>query len=223
MKILVVEDNESLLKGITYRLQDDGHSVEAISDGGLADDFLKRESLDLAVLDINLPNVSGLELVRNMRLRGGEIPVIMLTARSATEDRVQGLDAGADDYLVKPFEMDELSARVRALGRRRSHIASAHLYVGDLRFDGTSQRLESPDGVLELPKRELDLFLALLEAKGAPLSKDRILDRLYGVGSATDDSVIEVYVSRLRKRIAPYRVKIQMSRGIGYSLREEGA
>jgi len=221
MRIVVVEDNESLLKGITYRLEDDGHSVEAIEDGGLADAILRQEQFDLVVLDINLPTLSGLEIVRNMRGRGDERPVILLTARTATADRVSGLDAGADDYLVKPFEMDELSARVRALGRRPAQLAARVLYIGDLKYDLADNSLSSPSGLLELPKRELDLFVALLEAKGAAVSKSRLLDRLYGVGSETDESVIEVYVSRLRKRLQPFQVKIQMYRGIGYSLKEE--
>ena len=118
MRIIVVEDNESLRKGLCYRLEDEGYTVDAMEDGLVADEFLRSEGGDLVVLDINLPGQSGLDVLRAMRRRNDPRPVILLTARNETEDRVTGLDAGADDYLVKPFAMDELVARVRALGRR---------------------------------------------------------------------------------------------------------
>ncbi|KNG93251.1 response regulator transcription factor [Pseudaestuariivita atlantica] len=218
MRITVVEDNTSLRKGIAYRLEDDGHSVDALADGDAADQFLRQEASDLVILDINLPGQSGLDILRRMRGRDDPRPVILLTARAATEDRVAGLDLGADDYLVKPFAMDELAARVRALARRREVAPRQHIALGALRLDLDPLHLHGPDGSMEVPRRELTLLAALAEARGAPLSKDQLLDHMYGTGSASDERVVEVYISRLRKRLAPFGVAIRVRRGIGYAL-----
>ncbi|RMF33182.1 MAG: DNA-binding response regulator [Alphaproteobacteria bacterium] len=219
MHIVLVEDNQGLRKGIAYRLGDEGHSVDALGDGAAAAEFLRQEDCDLVILDINLPGESGLEILRGMRRRGDTRPVILLTGRSATSDRVAGLDSGADDYLVKPFAMDELAARVRALARRREVAPRDAIALGPLRLELAPPRLLAPEGALEVPRRELTILVALAEAHGAPLSKDRLLDHVYGTGSATDEKVVEVYVSRLRKRLAPYGIAIGVQRGIGYSLR----
>ncbi len=218
MRIVLVEDNTSLRKGITYRLQDDGHSVDAMSDGLQAADFLRQEGGDLVILDINLPGQSGLDILRDMRRRADPRPVILLTARAATEDRVEGLDAGADDYLVKPFAMDELAARVRALGRRKSVAPRRALTLGALALHLDPLELTCAEGPLDVPRRELSVLAALAQAQGAAVSKESLLDHVYGAGSATDEKVIEVYISRLRKRLAPHGVKIAVKRGIGYAL-----
>lgn len=218
MRVVVVEDNESLRKGITYRLQDDGHSVDALSDGQHAADFLRQEACDLIVLDINLPGKSGLDVLRDLRAASDPRPVILLTARSATEDRVQGLDAGADDYLVKPFAMEELSARIRALARRKDVAPRRTLKVGSLTLDLEPLELRSDDARLDVPRRELVLLAALAEARGAVLSKEQLLTHVYGTGSEADEKVIEVYVSRLRKRLAQHGVTIRVRRGIGYAV-----
>ncbi len=218
MRILLVEDNQSLRKGIAYRLTDDGHAVDMLDNGDEADAFLRRESCDLVILDINLPGRDGLQILGDLRRRGDPRPVILLTARSTTQDRVTGLDAGADDYLVKPFEMDELAARVRALARRKDKAPRRSLALGGLTLDVETPQLLSDAGPLDVPRRELALLVALAEAGGAPMSKDRLLDQLYGVGSETDEKVVEVYVSRLRKRLAGHGVAIKVNRGIGYAL-----
>ncbi|MDJ0627741.1 MAG: response regulator transcription factor [Rhodobacter sp.] len=218
MRIVVVEDNHSLRKGILYRLQDDGHTVDALEDGDAAADFLRQETCDLVILDINLPGRSGLEVLRDLRGRDDPCPVILLTARSSTADRVAGLDAGADDYLVKPFAMDELAARVRALARRKDVAPRRMLALGALQLDYEALQLSDAEGPLDVPRRELSVLAALALAKGATVSKDRLLDHVYGIGSETDEKVIEVYVSRLRKRLAPYGINIRVHRGIGYSL-----
>lgn len=218
MRIVLVEDNQSLRKGIAYRLTDDGHSVDTLDHGADAADFLRQEDCDLVILDINLPGRSGLDILGEMRARDDPRPVILLTARSATEDRVAGLDAGADDYLVKPFAMDELAARVRALARRKDVAPRRALRLGPLRLGLEPLQLSAGGAPLDVPRRELTVLAALAEAKGAAVSKDRLLDQVYGTGSATDDKVIEVYVSRLRKRLAPHGVGIRVHRGIGYSL-----
>ena len=181
-------------------------------------DFLGREGGDLVILDINLPGCSGLDVLRDMRRRDDARPVILLTARSSTEDRVLGLDAGADDYLVKPFEMDELAARIRALSRRKHVVPRRTLNIGTLTLDIETPQLIGSDGPIEVPRRELTMLVALAEAGGKPLSKETLLDKVYGVGSGTDDKVVEVYVSRLRKRLNRHGVTIRVRRGIGYAL-----
>lgn len=221
MRIVVVEDNESLRKGITYRLEDDGHSVDALADGAEAADFLRQETSDVVVLDINLPGKSGLDILRDLRERGDPRPVILLTARAATEDRVAGLDAGADDYLVKPFAMDELSARIRALARRKAVAPRRAVTLGTLTLGLEPLELTAPTGPLDVPRRELTVLAALAEARGSAVSKERLLDQVYGTGSETDEKVIEVYVSRLRKRLSGHGVTIRVRRGIGYALETE--
>ena len=219
MRIVLVEDNHSLRKGITYRLQDDGHSVDQLSDGDEAADFLAQEPCDLIILDINLPGQSGLDVLHGLRNRDDPRPVILLTARSSTEDRVVGLDAGADDYLVKPFEMEDLAARVRALARRRANAPITTVALGPLTLSLDPLQLTHGDTDIDVPRRELTMLSALALSRGRPLSKDQLLDAIYGVGSDTDEKVIEVYVSRLRKRLAPFDVRIAVARGIGYSLK----
>ncbi|MEX0369443.1 MAG: winged helix-turn-helix domain-containing protein, partial [Tateyamaria sp.] len=150
--------------------------------------------------------------------RGDPRPVILLTARSTTDDRVAGLDAGADDYLVKPFAMDELAARVRALARRKDVAPKRTIALGQLTLDVETPQLMQGDSVIEVPRRELAILVALAEASGMPLSKDALLDKVYGTGSGTDEKVIEMYVSRLRKRLASSDVSIRVRRGIGYAL-----
>lgn len=218
MRIVLIEDNLSLRKGIAYRLRDDGHAVDLLENGDDADLFLQREDCDLVILDINLPGRSGLEVLASLRRRNDPRPVILLTARSSTEDRVFGLDAGADDYLVKPFDMDELAARVRALARRREIVPRRTIELGTLRLDVETLQLETQNGTLDVPRQELKVLTALADANGSVVSKSRLLDQVYGVGSETNESVIEVYVSRLRKRLGSHGIRIRVHRGIGYSL-----
>ncbi|MEM8698369.1 MAG: response regulator transcription factor [Pseudomonadota bacterium] len=218
MRIVVVEDNRNLARGIAYRLQDDGHAVDLLHDGDEAEAFLAHEPSDLAILDINLPGRSGIDLVAAMRRRGDARPVILLTARTSTQDRVGGLDAGADDYLVKPFAMEELAARVRALGRRNRVLPQRLTALGDLQFDLEGLQLLDGESVLDIPRRELSVLGALVEAQGRAVSKAALLDRVYGTGSDTDERVIEVYISRLRKRLKGHRIAIRVNRGIGYTL-----
>ena len=218
MRITLVEDNASLRKGITYRLEDEGHVVDAISDGLQAEDFLRQEQSDLVILDINLPGQSGLDILRGLRRRDDPRPVILLTARAETEDRVAGLDAGADDYLVKPFAMEELAARVRALARRKAVAPKRRITLGALQLELEPLSLSTPDGPLDVPRRELMLLAALAATPGSALSKEQLLDAVYGTGSDADEKVIEVYVSRLRKRLHAHDLRISVKRGIGYVL-----
>lgn len=218
MRIVIIEDQSALADGIAKVLRDQGHAVNWLSDGLQGQEFLAAEGADIAIIDVNLPGMNGFDIVRAMRARGDTTPVLMLTARGETRDRVTGLDAGADDYLTKPFEMAELSARVRALGRRRAPLLPAKETIGALTFERASGRLEGPGGVINLPRRELTLFELLLDQCGRLASKDRIAEHLYGTGAEIDFNAIELLVSRLRRKLEGTGVTIRTARGLGYML-----
>lgn len=220
MRIVIVEDNISVAKGVAYRLRDEGHAVDLLHDGAEADAFLRGDQADLIILDIKLPGMTGIEVLSALRARGDQRPVLMLTAQSDTGDRIQGLDCGADDYLVKPFEMEELIARIRALSRRSVRADRVEPCIGPLKFDVTARMILGPDGPMNVPRREVSLFETLLAANGRTVSKQALLDHLYGTGADVDEPVVEVYVSRLRKRLKPYGVEIRVQRGLGYALSE---
>lgn len=218
MRIAIVEDNQALAKAIAYRLRDRGHAVDVLHDGDDGDAFLAQDGADLVVLDINLPGRSGLEILQAMRQREDGTPVILLTARSEISDRVTGLDLGADDYLVKPFEMDELDARIRALSRRKNLDYGAKETIGGLEFDRTARQVTAEGATLDIPRRELSVLECLLERRGRIVSKSHLTESVYGVGADVDDTAIEPHVSRLRKRLAPFGVSIKTARGLGYVL-----
>ena len=222
MRIVIVEDNESLVSGIAHRLRDLGHAVDILNDGEDGDAYLASESADLVILDINLPGMNGLEVLRRMRARNDGAPVLMLTARTDTSDKVEGLDSGADDYLVKPFEMAELEARIRALLRRRGSALTSIQSIGDLDFDLGARALRGNGEVIELRRLELAAFECLLERKGQLVPKTVLIDQMYGVGADVDDKVVEAPISRLRKKLADYKVTIKAARGLGYLMEESG-
>ncbi|WP_411890776.1 response regulator transcription factor [Yoonia sp. SDW83-1] len=221
MRILVVEDNISVAKGIRYYLRDTGHAVDTLHNGAQADDLLQGEDFDIVVLDINLPDMDGLTILRRMRARSDQRPVLLLTAQSETDDKITGLDAGADDYLSKPFEMEEFGARIRALSRRVVEKPKQVRSIGNIQFDQTARMVMGPDGPLDIPRREVAVFERLLLADGRIVSKQALLDSLYGTGTDVDEPVVEVYVSRLRKRLRPFGVVINVKRGLGYMLQGE--
>lgn len=221
MRIILVEDNVSLAKGITYRLEDAGHAVDVLHDGTQAQVYIKDDGADLIIMDINLPGIDGLTLLTEMRKRGDERPVILLTARAETKDRVIGLDAGADDYLIKPFEMAELEARVRALLRRRAVPQQKLQSIGMLQYDSGARQLFSGNTEVEMPRREMSVFECLLAANGRNVSKNAVLDHVYGVGADIEETVVEVYASRLRSRLKPYGISITTRRGLGYQMLSE--
>ena len=162
--------------------------------------------------------MTGLEVLRNLRTRGDNAPVILLTARTEISDRVAGLDLGADDYLVKPFEMDELEARVRALSRRRDLEFGAVETIGNLSFDRTARQVAANGTHLDIPRKELAVFECLLERRGRIVPKPVLMDHVYGVGADVDDTAVEPLVSRLRRRLADHGVSIKTARGLGYML-----
>lgn len=218
MRIILVEDNLNLAQGIENALRDQGHAVDHLDDGLAADGFLARHSADVAVIDINLPGLSGIEIIRRLRARGDAMPVLILTARGKTSERVEGLDAGADDYLVKPFDMEELIARLRALARRRPQVAPVREEIGALIYDREARAVFHEGRKLDLPRRELALFELLLAHRGRLIEKDRIADALYGTGAPVEGNAVELLISRLRRKIEGSGVSIRTARGLGYML-----
>jgi len=220
MRIILVEDNIGLARGIENALTDMGHAVDHLDDGIDADTFLQRHSADVAIVDINLPRLTGIEIIRRLRARGDAIPVLVLTARGKTSERVEGLDAGADDYLIKPFDMAELVARLRALSRRRPQVAPSRETIGQLTYDREQRAVLFEDRNLELPSRELALFELLMESRGRLIDKDRISDALYGTGASIEPNAIELLISRLRRKLDGSGVVIRTARGLGYMMDE---
>jgi two-component system, OmpR family, response regulator len=218
MRIAIIEDNEALAKAIAYRLRDRGHAADVLHDGDEADQFLSQDGADLVVLDINLPGRSGLEVLDAMRQRKDGTPVILLSARSELDDRVTGLDLGADDYMVKPFEMDELEARIRALSRRKNLDYGAKETFGKLDFDRANRKVSVENVELDMPRRELSVLECLLERRGRLVSKSQLIEHVYGIGADVDDTAIEPHISRLRKRLVLHGVSIKTARGLGYML-----
>jgi two-component system OmpR family response regulator len=216
MRILVVEDDPVLRDGLSRSLRNAGYAVEVTDDGKLADQLLSVHSFDLVVLDLGLPGLDGLEVLRRLRRRASTVPVLILTARDSIVDRVNGLDVGADDYLVKPFELAELEARVRALMRRAQSVATARINHGALTLDTAARRAFVGEDALDLSAREVALLEALLLSAGRVVSKDQLADRLYGVSDEVGPNAIEVFVHRLRRKIESAGVSIRTIRGLGY-------
>ena len=220
MRIAIIEDNKPLSDGIAVAFKSDGHGVDQLFDGNAAEDFLSSEITDLVILDINLPQKSGLEVLKGLRSRKVQTPVLLLTARDALDDKIKGLDLGADDYLTKPFDLAELKARARALMRRSDRQIQKTISTGRLIFDIASRSVQFNGIELDLPRREYALAEFLVQNKGRILSKTQILDHLYGAGAEIDEATVELYIHRLRKRIVDSGVEIKTARGLGYCLRE---
>lgn len=216
--LLLVEDDPLLADTLTETLSMPGQRVERIGDGSEAAIRLCGDhGFDLVLLDLNLPTRSGLEVLARLRDRDRTTPVLILTARAAIEDRVKGLDLGADDYLAKPFALDELEARVRALLRRRTHGEDGALALGTLRLDRQRQVFSLGSSALSLPPREHRLLACLIRYAGEPVEKTRLLDEAFA-GENVGDNAIEVYVHRLRRRLAGSDVGLRTVRGLGYLL-----
>ena len=219
MRIVIVEDNEALAAGMAHVLRDEGHSVDVLHDGSAGLAYLLAESADVVILDVNLPGMGGLDVIAALRRAGRAMPCICLSALGETRDRVAGLDAGADDYLVKPFEMEELTARIRALLRRRAADMRHAEPIGALPFDRAARVLSHDGAALSLPRKEMATFECLFDRAGQIVPKSTLTDHLYGVGADVEEKVVEVYVSRLRKRLSAYGIEIHTARGIGYLMK----
>jgi two-component system OmpR family response regulator len=215
MRVLVVEDDALLAEGLTRVLTRAGHAVEHVAFGKHANTLLADDEFDLVILDIGLPDIDGFEVLRRLRQRNAPANVLVLTARDAIEDRVHGLDLGADDYLTKPFSLTEFEARVRAL-LRRSASPAARLTIGAMAIDVGAKRVRIHDRPVDLTPREWALLELFLASPGRVLSKDQIAERLFTFDEQLSANAIEVHVSRLRAKIEPGGVHIRTVRGFGY-------
>ena len=218
MKILIAEDDQVLADGLQRTLRKAGYAVEHVAGGIEADAALADHEFDMLILDLGLPKLHGLEVLRRLRGRGTPTPVLILTATDSVEERVKGLDLGADDYMAKPFALQELEARVRALTRRGLGTASTVLKHGPLTFDSTGRVAYLNDQMVELSARELSLLEVLLQRAGRLVSKDQLVERLCEWGDEVSTNAIEVYIHRLRKKIEQGPVRIATVRGLGYCL-----
>lgn len=216
MRILVVEDDRLLGDGIQKGLAQAGFAVDWVQDGSQGEAALKSEDFAAVVLDLGLPKLSGLELLQRLRAQGNSVPVLILTARDAIEDRVKGLDSGADDYVVKPFDLDELAARLRALTRRRSGEANAALQIDGLELDPAQHKVNFRGQAVELTAREFSLLQELMLNAGRVLSREQLEQRLYAWGEEVGSNAIEVHVHHLRRKLAPELVRT--IRGVGYMM-----
>lgn len=217
LQLLLVEDDPVLADGLVRALQAQDMHVTLVRDGLGADAALLAGGIDVAVLDIGLPGIDGFEVVRRLRMRGGATPVLLLTARDAVEDRVRGLETGADDYLVKPFATAELVARIRALARRHAP-PSTILALGSLSLDSATRRARVGERPVELSVREWGVLEYLLQHAGRVVSKQQIIDAILPWGDDVTPNAVEVYVSRLRLKIDGAGVAIRTIRGFGYLL-----
>jgi DNA-binding response OmpR family regulator len=214
MRVLLVEDDVMIGESLREALRGQGFAADWVRDGRAADAALATERFDAVLLDLGLPQRSGLDVLKALRARGDETPVIVVTARDALADKVAGLDAGADDYLVKPFELDELLARLRAVGRRHAGHASPVLEVADLRLDPATREVTRGGRAVVLSAREFALLQALMERPGAILSRAQLEDRLYGWGEELESNAISVYMHQLRRKLGDDL--LHTVRGVGY-------
>jgi two-component system OmpR family response regulator len=220
MRILIAEDDSILADGLSRSLRQNGFAVDAVHDGASADAALAAQPFDLLILDIGLPRLNGLEVLRRMRARNSHMPVLILTAADSIEQRVKGLDLGADDYMAKPFALSELEARVRALTRRGAGGGPTVLRHGRLAFDQVGRVVTVDEQAIELSAREVSLLEILLQRSGRMVSKKQLVDHLCEWGEEVSTNAIEVYVHRLRKKLEP-GVKIATVRGLGYCLERD--
>ena len=218
MRILIAEDDPTLADGLVRSLRDSGHSVDCVATGPEADCATATFEFDLLILDVGLPKMSGFEVLKRLRSRSSEVPVLILTAHDGIEDRVRGLDLGADDYLAKPFALDELKARVRALARRGPAVKASFMDYGGITYDPAGKIAKVRGEPLDLSAREFGLLGLLLQRADRMVSKAQLLDHMCEWGEEVSNNAIEVYVHRLRKKLEAAGVEIVTVRGVGYRI-----
>ena len=220
MRLLFAEDEVELSDAVVAVLKHNNYSVDAVYNGQDAYDYLSAQEYDGAILDIMMPGIDGVEVVKRIRKEGNQVPVIFLTAKSELDDRVLGLDAGADDYLTKPFAMKELLARIRSIARRVGEVTGNTLQFGDLSLDANTYILSCGKQSISLPNKEFQMLEMMMRNPSQILSQDQFMDRIWGLDSETDLSVVWVNISYLRKKIAKLesKVSIKVTRNVGYSL-----
>jgi len=218
MRLLVIEDDETLRESLCKQLKDEGYGIEQAADGREGLYFALEYPVDLAIVDLGLPEISGLDIIREVREKGKTYPILILTARDRWQDKVDGLSAGADDYVAKPFHFEEVSARVNALLRRSGGWASSTLSAGPVELDTARQELRVHDRAIELTSYEYRIIEHLMIRAGDVISKSELTDRLYDQDFERDSNVIEVFIGRLRKKMDPGNQfnPIETLRGRGY-------
>lgn len=216
MRLLLVEDDAMLGDGVRAGLTQDGFTVDWVQDGAAAQLAIQAEPYALVILDLGLPKLAGLDLLKQLRQSGNALPVLILTARDTVADRVKGLDSGADDYLIKPFDLDELAARIRALLRRNTGRATPQICHGDIVLDPAAHSVTLSGTPVELSTREFAVLQALLESTGRVLSREQLEQQLYGWHDEVESNAIEVHIHHLRKKLGTDLIRTV--RGVGYMI-----
>ncbi len=219
MRLLLVEDDEMIGSALTKGLQQDAYTVDWVRDGRSAEAAIASEPYGMVVLDLGLPGKEGMSVLAGLRHKGNRVPVIIVTARDGLNDRIRGLDTGADDYLIKPFDLDELTARIRAVFRRHHGQADTLLTCGTLELNPATREVHCAGEAVVVSGREFALLEALIERPGAVLSRTQLEDRLYGWGEEVASNAVEVHIHNLRKKLGEN--VIQTVRGVGYTLKRE--
>ncbi|MDH4554398.1 response regulator transcription factor [Pseudomonas sp. BN417] len=214
MRLLLVEDDNALGAGVRSGLRQEGYTIDWLTDGASALHALQNEDFDLAILDLGLPRLDGIQVLQQLRARGSTLPVLVLTARDATEDRIRGLDAGADDYLVKPFDLNELKARLRALLRRSAGRPQTLIEHAGVVLDPVNQQVSYLGNPVALTPKEYQLLHELLSQAGKVLTRERLLQTLYGWDEEAESNTLEVHIHHLRKKLSSELIRTV--RGIGY-------
>ena len=223
MKLLFAEDDRDVSRAVVTLLERSNYTVDPVYNGNDALDYLVSGDYDAAVLDVMMPGRSGLEVVREARRSGVRIPIMMLTAMDEVDDRINGLDAGADDYLTKPFAIKELLARIRSMTRRQPELSDSVLKFGNLSLDRSDYELAGPDGSTKLANKEFQIMEMLMTNPGQVISTERFLEKIWGYDTDAEVNVVWVYISTLRKKLASLgtSVQIKAARGVGYSLEDK--
>jgi len=219
MRILLVEDDALLGEGVELGLKKAGYAVDWVKNGEIAETALLSEDYDLMVLDLGLPKKSGIDVLKDMRASGNKLPVLILTAMAGVEHRVAGLDAGADDYLTKPFDLSELYARLRALTRRNTGRTDTRIEYGNIQLDPAAYEVMQSGEKVEISRREYAVLYSLLENTGRVMSREMLEQTMYGWGEEVGSNAVEVYVHHLRKKLG--NDLIRTIRGIGYMIEKK--
>lgn len=222
MRLLLAEDERALSKALATILERSNYSVDTVYDGEAALEYLAADNYDGVILDIMMPKKDGITVLKELRSRGSKIPVLILTAKSEVDDKVLGLDSGANDYLTKPFHSRELLARIRAMTRAQSSQTSSVLQMGNITLDQRTYELSSPTGSFRLANREFQILKLLMQNPGNLISAERLMEKIWGYDSETEISVVWVYISYLRKKLSALGANIQIraTRNVGYCLEE---
>lgn len=223
MKILLAEDEIDLNNIVTKYLKKNGYSVESVFNGEEALDYLEYDEYDLIILDIMMPKINGFEVIKKLRSKGNHTPILLLTARNSSEDKVKGLDLGADDYIVKPFDFNELTARIRTIVRRRYGNSSNELSIGDLVLDTSKKTVTRAGKTIELTGKEYSILEYLMQSKNRILSREQIKTHVWDYNYEGDSNIIDVLIKNIRKKIHVEDGKqiIYTKRGIGYVVKDE--